>query len=645
VAIEPFRSVTRAPAQTALMVAMLLALALAIGVPGVAPGALTRTAQTVDPSAAPSPSAGASPPAAPSPASSVASEGPVPSATAVPGDSAAAGAGSSGAVPSPSGPAAGDAAPSAGPSAARPRPFAGGASLAGAVLGTDGGTAVPGLPGTGYVTVDASEELTGLTVTVPLDTLPNGFEITGLAGPAGSVCARTDATLSCTGVAVAPGRTRAVAVTVATASGLPAGVTWTVDVTAVAGAGESAQGHGDLLRTAEPQPGVRAEVAGPTGPVTVGGTTTVTVTVTTAGPSDAAGETVAVLAPYPTRFGALPGRTGTDCTALAPGQLRCTVTGPAHGAPIVWVLPLVVSSGADADEPARGGCVSLDADVSCDDPDDVDLPDFALRRPLRRTTTVTLRPADVRAGASGTARIVVAATADLRDLTVTIPLGTLPAGLTVTAARVPAGGCDVATTRVTCAGIAVPAGREVAVALTVDADAAAGPDVTWPAAGIALAEAGAPDDRLLAAGPLARVAAAAQVGAAGDEDGAAGTQGGAAPEAGGADDADAGVVVPGGAGSGPAVTVDVPGPVPTPAPVAAPVPSSANDNATTGGSPGATAPADQRLAAGSVTSVADRGLAAPLVLAVMLVVGGLAARIVTRNRPRRRSGGTPAGTL
>ncbi|WP_306212160.1 beta strand repeat-containing protein [Actinoplanes sp. RD1] len=349
---------------------------------------------------------------------------------------------------------------------------------AAATLTVEAGTAVPGgAPATGTVVVTSTQDLTGLTLTVPTGTLPAGLTITAVA-PSAS-CSLSGA-IVCTGVDLTTGRNEVLTVTVRAASGAAGGIAWNPGTIVLRNtAGQQAYGSGTLITTGAPVAPIVYDAAIAAEGVTPGGTATLTVTVDNTGPSDATGATTSILAPADTTFGPLGGRAATDCTPAGDRRLDCRFDLTAAAAPLVWEIPVVVDADADPATTLGGGCVDTDGDGACA-PTDEDLPGIPLTRTLDQAITVTADNPAIIPGRTGTATVTVRATDARSGLTVTVPLAGLPAGVTVTGAR--QGGttdCVVGTTDVTCSGTTLAAAESTGIALAVSTTAAAAAGATW----------------------------------------------------------------------------------------------------------------------------------------------------------------------
>ena len=357
-------------------------------------------------------------------------------------------------------------------------------------LDTDPGTATPGTIGTGFVVVNAAAAMTDMTVTVPTTTLPAGFTVTGASGPSGSTCNTSNPTrIVCTGVTLAAGRNQIIAVTVRTAASLAANVTWTAYAIAVnTTTGETVQTTGALLSTSAPIAPIVYTVEALTGVVQAGGTATMTINVHNNGPSDATNVRVRVVAPSQTTFGALSGRVASDCSRSSTTLLDCRFNQAFDAADFTWIIPLLVSSTASADDPVAGGCVSTNDDADCDDSVDVQVPNFAVGRPLSDVASMEFTSVTVAPGADDTAQILLNSTADLDNLTLTVPTANLPASFTVLDQEADTGTCALQSTGVVCTGIDMIAEVAVSVQLRVGVASSAPAAARWRGVGVTLSD-------------------------------------------------------------------------------------------------------------------------------------------------------------
>jgi hypothetical protein len=228
-----------------------------------------------------------------------------------------------------------------------------------------------------------------------------------------------------------------------------------------------------------------------------------TITLVNTGPSDATNQTVIVVAPGQTTFGPLTGRAATECTIVDGTHLSCVVSVLANGPSVIWQLVLLVSSAADPAQPTGGGCVTFsNGNPVCGTT-------YSVRRQLARTTSVTLNPATIPAGNTGTATIVVATTVDRTGLSLTVPFDALPSGFTVTGARYGSTGCALQSTQISCTGLSISAGAQATVTITIVVGANTAATARWSPSSITLTEDGYPDDQLVTTGLLASTSAAA----------------------------------------------------------------------------------------------------------------------------------------
>lgn len=355
---------------------------------------------------------------------------------------------------------------------------------------TEAGTATPGTTATGYVVIDATTAMTGLTVVVP-ERLPAGFTLTGASGPSGSTCdlLSSATTVTCTNVDVAAGRQRVIALTVDIAPSVRAGRSWTAySITVSDGRDGSTEADGALAISGPPVAPISYTVNDLAGTVAAGRTVTLTVVVHNAGPSDADDVTGYVVAPANTTFGGLSGEVAADCSRSSETLLACDFDMPAGGGDITWVIPIRVSGAADSGHPVTGGCVS-ENDADCDDSTDHDLPAYATGRSLSEITSVAYTAATIVPGDDGTAQIVISATSDVDDLTFSVPLTDRPDEFTLTSVDTDTGACTVhGTQSIGCTGITLAAGASATITAHVSVDASLADPRTWRVVGAVLTQ-------------------------------------------------------------------------------------------------------------------------------------------------------------
>ncbi len=348
------------------------------------------------------------------------------------------------------------------------------------VTATNPGIA-PGATGTAVLSVASTDARAGLTVTIPLESLPAGMTVTG----AGDCTAGTSA-ITCAGIAVTAGGTIDLPLTVRVATTATPGAGWAPSVT-VESLPEDFARTVAVASVGSPDVRLALSVAVPA-PDTLraGGTGVLTVTVINRGTSDARGLPASLIAPAGTTFLATPG----VCTLASPTRADCTVN-LAGGARTDYGLRIQVPVTADPAVALTGGCVDLDRDDACTSRFDQDIPAIDLGEPLDAQVSVTATPGAVTPGGYGTATLHVRADRALPGTTVTVPLAALPTGLTVTGASGPAGSaCTVTGSAVTCTGVDLEAGVDSVLRLVLLAAGNLPAGATWTAAGITLTHAG-----------------------------------------------------------------------------------------------------------------------------------------------------------
>ncbi|WP_306207140.1 hypothetical protein [Actinoplanes sp. RD1] len=335
---------------------------------------------------------------------------------------------------------------------------------------TTSAAVTPGTSGTATVVVTATrDDLTDLTVVVPLAALPPGLTVTGVT--ANATCAITASDVRCTGLDVTAGESEPVTLRVLAAAAAAPGLVWRAAGITVQGALGQVTTAGELARTTAAVADLDTVATMPD-PVEPGATGTLSLAVTNRGPSDATGAELSVVAPAGTTFGTpLP----DGCIPFSTTWVTCRADLAAGGS-LRLGLPLRVDAAAAPGTTLTGGCLDLDGDGRCTTPPDEALPGLTVATPFDRQVTLTTVPATVTPGAGGTASVVVTSDRPQSGLTLTVPLTGVPAGVTV---GTPAG-CTRTATAITCTGLGAGA-IEVPVALTTAAT-----DATWTARDIIL---------------------------------------------------------------------------------------------------------------------------------------------------------------
>ncbi|HWS39338.1 MAG TPA: hypothetical protein VN408_42170 [Actinoplanes sp.] len=349
-----------------------------------------------------------------------------------------------------------------------------------ALLGVAPGTpAIPGDVGNTVLRATTDRALNGMSLEIPLGTLPKELSVVGAKGPDGSVCTLTGA-IVCTGVTLPQATTDLVTVKVKPLPSAAEGITWTLPATAPAiltsSTGDVAQLTGVLLRTGPAVPGLTFAPSLPSGTVTPGTTAAFRALVTNTGPSDAVNRLVRVNAPAGTTFGT---PVPAGCAAVGTAALDCRATLAAGAAALGWDLPVRIPANADPATPITGGCL-VDGRSSACGAGTTPLPPVTLTPALSQALTISaVNPPEIKPGRTGSVIIRIATTRTRTGLGVTIPLTSLPAGMAIVRAQAAGRICVVGATAVACLGVDVTAGRELEITLSAELRDTAEPGATW----------------------------------------------------------------------------------------------------------------------------------------------------------------------
>ncbi len=382
------------------------------------------------------------------------------------------------------------------PSITLATPLSGKLQLTGVVA-----TVVPGRTGSGVLRITATGAVTGATVTIPLAGKPAGFTVTGATGPSGSACSVGGTAITCTGVNLTTGANTAVTVVTSTPASAAAGTTWRATGVTVTAGGETATGLADLVTTGDPVAAISFRTVNASATVKPGATTSLTITATNAGPSNATRRTATVIAPDNTQFGALAGIAAQDCTVTSASVLTCTYDLAVSDSKS-YVVPLVVSSGVKDGDKLTGGCVSADGNRTCGSDLDVTVDQTPSETTISKTGTLSLDSTVVAAGGSGSAVVRLSSTVAHTGLVLTVPLSGRPDGFSAKSAAVDGATCTVGDTTIRCTGIGLVAGQAKVLTLGIDVDASAAATAAWWATGITLADPAVATDKLTASGLL-----------------------------------------------------------------------------------------------------------------------------------------------
>ncbi|MBM2619973.1 hypothetical protein JIG36_31115 [Actinoplanes sp. LDG1-06] len=330
-------------------------------------------------------------------------------------------------------------------------------------------TVTPG--GSGSVKVRATslksgDNLSNLTLTVPLAALPPSLIV---GTPAPGACAKsgsTPDTVVCSNVSITGGGYFDLTLPVSAPASAAAGVTWTATGITLASGSESVTATRALATTGAATFALNPTVTMPSGSIEPGATTAISVSVNNPGPSDATGAKLAYNAPAGTTFGTPTGSLAVGCTVDSPTRITCNNVNLANGATGTLTLPITVDASADPTKPISGGCVDGNADGYCtSDPADTAFTSFALTVPFSQRVSVTTTSTPVSPGTTGTASVVVtnSGNTNLTGLTVTVPLPPVGSDVTLT----PTAGCSIVGSTITCTNVSVTAGGNTTIPIDV----------------------------------------------------------------------------------------------------------------------------------------------------------------------------------
>ncbi|MBU2664395.1 hypothetical protein KOI35_12900 [Actinoplanes bogorensis] len=339
-------------------------------------------------------------------------------------------------------------------------------------------TVTPGSSGNSVVRVTAANgDLTNFTITVPVTLQTSDLQL-GSITPSGACAASSGTTVTCTWASITKGNSQDITIPVQATAGAAAGLTaTTTGITIADNVGSANLAARQLAVTGTAQAAVNPTFGTVT--ATEPGTTgTIPLILTNAGPSDATGTQVSVVAPNGTTFGTpLPAGCVADSTQT---NLTCTVS-IANGGTRTLALPVAVPASADPTGTISGGCVDANNNGVCTSPPDTALPSMPLTSRLDQEVTVRADRAALSLGGDTKQAKVTITSTKAQNVDVAIPLTDVPSGWTVTAAS-PAG-CTTGASAITCTGLALSTGNNV-ITLSVTSPAGAATGDNWYASGI-----------------------------------------------------------------------------------------------------------------------------------------------------------------
>src|SRR5262249_44311066 len=130
----------------------------------------------------------------------------------------------------------------------------------------------------------------------------------------------------------------------------------------------------------------------------------------------------------------------------APASTYCTLTSPTEAVCATdltvgttrFALPVTVPAATTPGSTITGGCIDAHVNSPCD-VGETAIADVTLGKPFSAQAQMSLAPATVVPGQTGTANVVLNADRPLANLIARIPLGSLPTGLRVIGAAGPSG--------------------------------------------------------------------------------------------------------------------------------------------------------------------------------------------------------------
>ncbi|MBL7259108.1 beta strand repeat-containing protein [Paractinoplanes lichenicola] len=277
-------------------------------------------------------------------------------------------------------------------------------------LSLDSSVVAAGASGNAIVRFSATSAHTGLTLTVPLGGLPDGFSVKSAAVD-GATCTVGESAITCTGVDLAAGQPKTLAIGVDVAANAAATAAWTATGITLADpkdADDKLTASGLLVSASRKSYSVSVTFGSPSNTAPLPGqTTTLPITFTNAGPDDAAEYSTTIVLPPNATAGTLP----AGCVAgPAARTIVCTVTLKAGESRLIQV-PVVIGSDLKGGETLTGGCIDgvlgtdPTPDGQCGGDADVAIPEVTLGR-YKVNLAVTYNEPAVTVGPNATGVVV-----------------------------------------------------------------------------------------------------------------------------------------------------------------------------------------------------------------------------------------------
>ncbi|GAB2575612.1 hypothetical protein Aab01nite_14160 [Paractinoplanes abujensis] len=277
-------------------------------------------------------------------------------------------------------------------------------------LSLDSAVVAAGASGAATVRFSATTAHTGLTLTVPLGSLPDTFTVR-TATVDGAACTVDASAITCTGVDLVAGQPKTLSIGVDVAATAAATAAWTATGITLADpkdADDKLTASGLLVSASRKSYSVGVTFGSPSNTAPLPGqTTTLPITFTNAGPDDAAEYSTTIKLPANSTAGTLPAgcAAGTDVRTIV-----CTVTLKAGESRLIQV-PIVVGGDLNGGETLTGGCIDgvlgtdPTPDGECGGDADVSIPEFTLGR-YKVNLAVTYNEPAVTVGPDATGVVV-----------------------------------------------------------------------------------------------------------------------------------------------------------------------------------------------------------------------------------------------
>lgn len=339
-------------------------------------------------------------------------------------------------------------------------------------------TVTPGRTGTATVTLSATAVRDDLTLTIGAAGRPTGLSITA-ATVAGTPCTISGDVVTCADVDIANGGTAPVSLTVAADPFANPGDAWIPAIALKQGTSDTATLAEQIatVGAADNGTGMTVTVGVPAnGALLPGGSNVLRVTMTNPGPSAKLNAKVAFRAPDGTTFGTLDTPASDYCVRASATLVTCAVDLGVESRQFRLPIDVPVTA-TPGDTISSGGCVDLGSDGVCGS-GDATIAAFTLGKPFSAQAVLSLTPATIVPGTTGTSQVRLTADRSLTGLTATVPLD-LPPGLTLVGAAGPVGSSCTLTGTIVCTGVSASTGAADLIGVTLRAAPGMTAGTTW----------------------------------------------------------------------------------------------------------------------------------------------------------------------